>query len=396
MAAPLEHVRPGDLISALVWNSLVDKVNAMALQLDALGTSGPGLSVVITGLVPSGPIRIGQNLEILGQNFGFVRGAQRVVFDSEEVTEYKTGSSDTRLLVAVPQLPNITEAGRDVVLTVSNGYNAVTRTVRVLPVARPLEGNIIDVFWDTVNPNPITAGQSVTFGYRLHSRAGVSASFALNPVISIAALQPSLKVLDESRAEIQNKQITLAPGEERVFFVQTAVIPTGTTGTFSLSVNASAGAAVGSHFREYTIGQVITLPDPSFTLSVADFVVLSPLGQPDPASGSYNDGSRTIRLKPGAIGRMRLLAVFENQGSYTLRVRPIGTATGWDISLFDTSPSLILDDGDFPAGQNAQRNPQFGLSPQAGASARIQVEFVIERNGTSRGQSRVFTVELMS
>src|SRR5687767_3229371 len=120
MAVPLEKVQKGDLITALTWNSLIDKLNDMNTRLTALENQdgSGGTDVVITELIPGGLLTIGDDLEIRGRNFAYSRGAQRVYFNSTRAVTFREGSSDARLLIEIPDVPEVTEAGTPVALTV--------------------------------------------------------------------------------------------------------------------------------------------------------------------------------------------------------------------------------------------------------------------------------------
>src|SRR5437867_8213605 len=135
MTAIQTKVQPGDVISSDLVNNIIDLVN----QHDALlagGTVVGGNAVTITNLVPNPPLQAGQDLQIQGTNFGFSTGSTVLKFDNTQVNAFKLGSNDTSLLINVPFLTGL-GAGKDVVLSLSNGTSTTARIVRISPMQQP-------------------------------------------------------------------------------------------------------------------------------------------------------------------------------------------------------------------------------------------------------------------
>jgi len=66
---PSSHVKPGDLITADFFNSLLDRLEALEAQ------GGPAGMLTITALEPAtGPYRVGTQLIVRGTNFDFSVG----------------------------------------------------------------------------------------------------------------------------------------------------------------------------------------------------------------------------------------------------------------------------------------------------------------------------------
>src|SRR5262245_64952359 len=118
------------------------------MRITELEGASTGDHVTITGLVFINPLHMGDHLEIQGHNFGYSKGAQRVRFDNVEITEFRIGSSDTRLIVTVPTFTDIPEGGRPVTLTVANGVTSDTRSLTITPANTPVSGNLVDVVWE--------------------------------------------------------------------------------------------------------------------------------------------------------------------------------------------------------------------------------------------------------
>lgn len=390
----LERVRPGDLITAAWMNEVIDTVNELRLRVASLeGVEDDRL--VITDLVFAGTLRLGDPLEIRGENFGFSRGTQQVKFDNTIITEYRAGSSDTRLLVRVPAFSPFPEEGRDVLLTVSNESSSARRTLSILPADQPVSGNLVDVLWETVVPNPVSIGTRVRLGYRLRSRVGATRTFTINPVVSRAELNTGIEVRDEDDVLIPSRQIQLGSLQERLFFVILPIVPPSvTTGTsLTVTVSAVSGGVTGSDSRSFIVGTAITPSDPAITLSPTNFSAVDDAGLPAPGDGSYDAATRTIGLRPGAFGTMDLEATFEVVGTYSVTLNPTGLVTGWTRTL-TTGPSIVIEENDLDDGP-AQRPIRFNLQV-TGSAPVSQVEVIVQRASATTDERVSFQLSRIS
>ena len=110
MAQLLNRAQPGDVITAELWNLVVDTINEL-LQ------SGQTTGIQIAAMLPAGtvgePIRALVALQITGQNFGYSLGQTRVTFERSggnvvvSRDQMLAGSSDSRLLFIVPPIPGL-------------------------------------------------------------------------------------------------------------------------------------------------------------------------------------------------------------------------------------------------------------------------------------------------
>src|SRR4051812_36923367 len=103
MAQQLQHVSPGDLITAADFNDFIDVLNTSVARIEALEAGvQPGTGLAITQLIPGGPYRVGDTLQILGRNFQFTIGAHRVFFNSTQVLNFLPTSTDSKLEFVIP------------------------------------------------------------------------------------------------------------------------------------------------------------------------------------------------------------------------------------------------------------------------------------------------------
>src|SRR5574341_676074 len=362
MTQKLNHVQPGDLITADLMNSVLDALENLDARISSQASTGN--AVVITNLIPPPPLQAGQDLQIQGANFGFSTGSTVLKFDDMQVNAFKMGSSNTALFVNVPYLTNL-GTGRDVILSISNGTTTAVRAVRVVPMQQPQQGNV-DILWNDAvtpnpNPNPIVNGETATIAYVIKSRALLPATFTIGTQCSDATIQSSLQVLDGSQNPLPTRQIDLAPGQQKGFFISIPTVLVASGSSFTLTVSASAIGAAGSDTRSFTVGSAITPPDSTINLAFNALSTVDPsTGNPDPAS-SYSASDNTIHLKAGIRGRLNLVAQFTQIGTYNLSVVPLPPTSNWTVVLADTPSQYVIGTSDFSGGVSASRNPEIGI-----------------------------------
>jgi hypothetical protein len=393
-----EKVEPGQLITHQLINDILDELAACKREIE-LWKAGQG-APIITQILPAGVLHVDDPLEIRGLRFGYSRGAQMVTLNGVLVSQFDaTQSSDTRLVFDIPMIPGLPEEGAEVTIRVANGYGSDARVRRILPRKIELTGNLFDVFWTGVDPNPLVPGQAVTFRYRLHSRHGETATVDVRPEIATPGWPTAdkLEILDAAGALITERRITVGPKGDVPFGVRIPQVPAGTTGqTFRLEVEVQAGEAVGSHAEEYAVGTPLTEPTTEFTAAFVSFNALNPAtGLPDPTGGSEDDN--TISIRPGFIGQVRMIAEFTQTGTYEYQVALRGADTsGWEAQLFNTGTTEKIEEADFeslPAGQDrVTRNPEFSVIAQNNAVSGAQVRFTIVSHERASGNWRDFTL----
>ncbi len=389
MAQTLPQVKPGDLITASDWNSLVDALNSALIRIAALESgSQSGTGLAITQLVPEGPYRIGDTLQIIGRNFQFSIGATRVFLNATQVLNLLPTSTDSSLQFVIPTVPGVTEAGTPVELVVLNQTESVSRQITLRPRQNPLQGNVT-VEYLGVTPTTITPGQAATFRYLIRSGTNNRATWSISPQISVAAnaqaWNSQLSLLDENGSTITSDQITLDPGEERNFLVRIATVPAGTNGVqFGLVVDAQANGITGSSgIRQFTVGTADVPPDSSITLAL----------QPAASSPGALVGS-TLTVPGGASRTLAIAATFTVAGIYTLTRNVLGGATGWTATpIAGTPDTYTINDADLAASGEVQRLMRFSVSASSSATQNAELEVRLQRTGQTSFRSVV--VELV-
>lgn len=406
MAQLLNRVQPGDVITAEMWNLLVDAVNEL---LQAGQTSG----IQIAAMQPAGtqgePIRISTLLQITGQNFGYAIGQASVTFRGPSgdavVTRNNmlTGSSDSRLLLIVPAIPGLPATGGTLQIEVHNGVAGDVRTVFVMPLTVTLQGDVF-VNWHSgitpnPNPNPLQAGQPAEFHYQLQTGINMPATFDLSANIPSATttiptgLVSSIE-FQQNGTPINDRRIQMGKTETRNIVVRIPQIPNNfASQTFTLLVGTSSGNVTGSVTRSFTVGQIVAPTDPNIQAQQTGAVVLNVATgniETDPAVGRL-EGS-TIRLRAGRQMIVQFNVRLTQQGTYDLTPEPLAgtTLNGWVLELVNTpTPIPVATDND-----QTLHLVQFGATASAGAGAGAMV-FRIQRRGATNHWFTQFGLELL-
>lgn len=386
MALPTK-VNPGDLIRADVVTEMLGLLLSLDQRVSILElTSGPATGLFITSIIPAGSVRVGEEMEIRGQNFGFSIGAHRVFLDGVQVLAFKPGSSDQKLILNVPDLPGIPPTGKAVVLSVSNQTATDIRTINVLPPQIAVGGNV-DVSFDSVLPTTIVPGGAATFRYKVRSRANQQAQFTLSGTVSGVpnqnAWQSQVHIQRDDGAENTAKTITLQPLEEQFFKVQIAVVP-ATPATFTLTANAVATGVLSTPATgSFSVNQVIDPPDPTTSLNFQSA---------NPAS-SFVGG--TLTRPRGAAAQITLLANFTATGTFRV-THGVVQGTGWTTAAALGTPQNNFDvtSGDLVTVPH-QRIFPFIITATGTASATGRVELRLERVGGS-GLKQIFSFDLVA
>jgi hypothetical protein len=396
MATQLPHVRPGDLITAVQINSFIDQLNDCQQRLDALqsGGSGPGNAVTIFSLIPpSGTIRVGDILTVLGTNFGFSVGAQRVYIDDTRVDSFESGSGDQTLIFRIPlTITNVPAIGRPAILTVSNATSTAQRTLSLQsPVV--LAGNV-DVNPQGVQPATPLAAKPVTFQFQLISQANLDADYTLAAVVTAAANQSDWQnaahVLDSDQTT-EIKSVHLAAGQQKTVYVRLNQIPLplGTNNVpfgIALNVQATSGNAGGSSgTHNYVVGSAAPQPDTTITISTPSIEVVS-------GTGSVN--ATAVTVSSGGVVNLSYPLTFTVAGTYDIKINFLSGAANWDVAYVqppggagtENQQQILGTELNNPKGM-ANKNIVFSLRRNANATAG-EIELVLNNQSSILSTSR--------
>jgi IPT/TIG domain len=395
MSTLFQRVQPGDLITAAEMNDLFDEIESLEARVTALetGTGTPTTTispVTITSVSPD-PVQVGATLTITGTNFGVSTAGNTVLFDDVPAFSTLAGSSDTLLIVVVPDIPGLPAGGGSVALHVSNALFSASRTIHVHPAPIPQQGTV-DIIFDGVTPDPITAATTNDFQFHLLNQATVQpVTLTLTPAIGG---QPwTATILDDAHNPIAGNQITLLHhGDTKTFFVR-VTIPSATNGTaFTLSVAGSgSGITSSSSIGSYEVGQFAD-PDTTFTLA--------PGAAPGVISGNTVTASASAPFGTTVpiVGSMTVAGAYD----VTVALVPAGAA-GWNPPTI-TAPGatgsppvnrISVQPTDLGSPPHAvPESIQIRVKPQTATAAAAQLRVTVQRGGAT--QSRTLTFNLVA
>jgi hypothetical protein len=384
--AQLRRVAPGDLITAELFNLMLEEIDKLKQQVVVSSTQD---DVIISNLIPpSGTLQLGQELQVLGRNFRFTAGGLKVYLDDLPITTFNS-ATDEKLVFMVPTTISVPTGGKASILTVNNDRTSAQRTLTLLP-AITLSGSASVVLQGTSPTTPV-AGSPFTLEFRLVSRASVDTTFTIDAQVKVATRQTewqnNVRVLNQGHTDISSRQLAVGAGQQATFFVVLSPIPAGTDNTaFSVTVNVASGNVQGSSGAQaFTVGTVAPQPDPAITsFNFAAFELDAP-----------GDGTVTptsIGLKAGKTATISLTTTLTAVASYSLNGR-LASGSNWTITRVNetTPPTLAIGDSDLRIGGVARKTVQFNVTAAAGASATGQVEFSISRSGQT---PRLYPMEL--
>ena len=317
-----DMVRPGDLITADLWNMMVDKIQELEARVEQLEEGAEtGNQVLITNITPN-PVRINEEVEVFGVNFGYSAANMQVQLvrgnNITNITVFKPGTNDNRIVFDVPFLPNIPSDGAPHELVVSNGTTKDSRSVTIRPAQAELAGNVFVKFdsSEPVTPDPVLAGQQADFHFTIESGANLAADFDLSANINIDSNQSAwnnpLQILDSGENPLSGNRLHLDSGEKKEIIVRHPNIPDSPPDAeFSLSVSASANGVSGtSEAKKFTVGEETPPEDDSISITVGQI-------QFNPSNGGSQTASG-LSLQSGAAAWVRLNTEFTKAGTYNM------------------------------------------------------------------------------
>lgn len=396
MPIDFDDVRPGDLITADFINHVtqtLEDLDARVTELESQQAPDDG-RVRIETVVPSGVLQVGQEIVVIGQNFGFSLGAHRVSISGQSVNSFGFGSSDGQLVFNVPSIPNL-DGDTPVTLRVDNvSQNEFdTYPLVVAEPQAPLDG-IVNVSFSAF-PSSITPGAQATFGVEIESQLSRSVTLNLSPSVEggtspVSSWTDAVVLRDSAGNEILNGLIDLAAGATETLSFTIDPIPSGTSGvsfTVRLDTTTAETSTTWSAQQSFTVDAPVIEPDPdiavgSITLTNGD-------------DGHSLDGS-TVTVLEGGTAVLSVQVTFSAAGTYNLLPAVTGSESGWEVNLGIQQPSQIIVSSADITNSSVQTPVTFvvvasqGAEPSSGGRLRIQEE------NRDRYRDLIFDTELQT
>lgn len=342
MAQQFERVKPGELITANLMNTIFDKLKSLDSRVTLLETSGPGdNTVVITGFSFTEPLHVGDVLTIVGRNFSVPADNNIVTVGGVRVPFFRFGSSDSQLTFDVPNVAGLDPNGSSVNVVVTNPKGTDSDTVTLRPALLIPQGRV-EVLYNIApvlpfgDPN-IRAG-SYIFGFSVTAFVDQDATYTLTPTIDGSGVWSAQLLEDGSDQPRASDQITIPgniAGVQRNIRVRATVPnqPDGTTGTLTLAVTENTTGTMvtpGNDQIDITIGSPPPTPETRVrvTLRLAD-------------AGAQIVGDK-VQFTRDSPGRVQFTILFTEGGTYQVAA-VMRNATGWstaeiDLPTFNVTP----------------------------------------------------------
>lgn len=329
MATLPSTVRPGDVITADLMNSLLLKCSELERRIQSLeGTGSSAGRPQITSPTASDVFHLGDELRVIGRNFGSPEDNTVFIDTTVQVRQFKRGSGDGLLIFDIPFVQNIPERGRSVPLTLNNprGVAATSFNLAQPQVTLPT-GALTVSLSSSPSETEIEADSTYVFTYTITAGTTLDEVYDLTPRVDSGW---QARVVDANNRPIVPQAVFIArpfaPTTPTVASVRVqATIPPGTpdgaTGNLTLTVASQrnpSGLRRTSDPKPLTVGSaappaediVIALGStiPATAQGPNDVILVSP-GTPVfatfrvtvPEAGNYSVQPYSFRNDPGGL-----------------------------------------------------------------------------------------------
>jgi hypothetical protein len=327
-------VKPGDLITAAYFNQVLGSFDKRISALESSIGSSSG-AMVITGLSPSGPLHMGDQVTVLGQNFG-MPSQVTVTIDGATVSgsAFLPGSGNNALIFQIPPVQGVPPQGQLVTLAVTNPTSSATYQFTLLPYTLTIPtGQLFVSMTGPPSVGSITAGNSYIFVFTITSSTSLTDNYTLAASLdsASAAAQWTVATVVPSGAQAGNalNQVTIQNGQNITTTVGVKVTipanPVVTSGQITLTVTSQTNPTglFGSGVSTVTPNAA---PPPPNTISITIAAVTAS------SSGATFTGSSMTLPHGSTSAVVAVQALCPNAGSYAYTGPTFGAA-GWAGSV---------------------------------------------------------------
>jgi IPT/TIG domain-containing protein len=272
MAINVQKVKAGDLITATYVNSIVDALNSLQEQIDAIDVSAPstGSKPVITNVDPS-PVPLASTMTIHGHNFAVPASLNTVTVDGTPLNDFPAGSNDQNLLVSVPG--NLTPGTKSLVVQTTAGGASDPKSVTFIAADIEIAGQVL-LTNTSGSLGEINVGDTVLFQFQLDGTAmNVPEQFSIVATYenvvgsSLTAWNSATSYIGTSGTDHQVTVSPLSPGNVGV----QVHIPDATSADLivqAVSVNNDPESSSVPQTIPIVIGEAPPAADPSIVIAL--------------------------------------------------------------------------------------------------------------------------------
>lgn len=354
---PLFKVNPGDLVAATSWNTLVDLVNNLEGRVSDLESGGTRTAPRISQVLPSGAVTVGDQIRIYGSNFGYNAGSHSVFFGNTRATTFMDGSSDTLLIVQIPDpVEGATEGGTSLTMSVGNLYGFTTWALTIKSKPATASGGFQFSYQGSMPATP-TQNAPILYNFELKSTYSENLTVTIAPTIQVVPPLPPgvadpglpglLTILD-GVTPVANGQVALPEGATKTISARLA-LPDGTQDLkYSLSVRASAPnvqPVIEALPTIQQVGQAAEQWDP-YLRSFEAPVFVTGDGNFASDTGGISGVAGTLRIRQGTTATIRVPTRFSGIPAgvtYHYQIAPTfdTPANGWVAVVNPATPNPL-------------------------------------------------------
>jgi hypothetical protein len=367
MAINVQKVKAGDLITATYVNSIVDALDSLQEQIDAIDVSAPstGSKPVITTVDPS-PVPLSSTMTIHGHNFAVPASLNTVTVDGTPLNDFPGGSNDQNLLVSVPG--NLTPGTKSLIVQTTAGGASDPKSVTFSAADIEVAGQVL-LTNTSGSLGEINEEDTVLFQFQLDATAmNVPEEFRIvatyEDVVgsSLAAWNLSTTYIGTSGTDHHVTVSPLAPGNVGV----QVHVPTGATSATltvqAVSVHNDPESSSAPQTIPIVIGEAPPAADPSVVVA---------LGTNNRTTVHPNPTGDGLLIRYGASAIITVEADMVHAGDYTFT----GAVQNPDTSIWEVInlPQTIH----FGDGQGQEVQFRLHLVPTSPPEASVNRSFTL-------------------
>jgi hypothetical protein len=376
-------VKPGDLITAAYFNQVLGSFDTRISALEA-ATVGRG-QIVIQQLLPIGNFYVGNQMHIVGQNFGLPANVV-VTIGGQQVTTFAAGSGNTDLFFDIPAVQGLSPQGTPVTLSVDNSTSpapaSTTLTLFPVPLTSP-SGNILTKMTGPPSVGSVTAGNSYVYVFTITGFTSLTDNYAITATLDSASAAAGWTVVAVDTGQNTITSVSIPQGQNTTTMVGAKVTIPAVAGvataqvTLTLASNLKPGVS-GFGSTLITVGAA---PPPPNAIGLTIFSV---------GVGTVSADGSSITLPAGTPSVMVIfLASLPDGGAgVTYKVAP--------LTFDDTTwTATLLTPSDFPVGTpNSTAQIRYLINAPAGTKTTKMHVGVTEDGKPSVQGQQVFNISV--
>jgi hypothetical protein len=358
MPALPAKVLPGDLITSDFMNLLVDVCADLQQRVGVLEHPSTGNvgALHIDSLLPSGTRRIGDTIHVIGAGFSAPSGTV-VTIDGIGVTVLPGADPNRELIVTIPGVQGVTNAGRNITLLVTSSHGTDSMDFVVFPAMVNLpQGQIFTAL--STPPSPangrLEAGQSYTFIFSVQVIVNTNEDFLLEPAVNLGWAATIVNSNNDPIDPTLRFPEALPPAGTTQFVRVRVAIPTGTADQTEAQLRLTVSSTRNPNgMRRTSPGDIIRVnaaPPPPMDVAIS----LSSAARTLPSQREPTTTGGVVRIgSGGATDFYRITLSAQIRANTTYNVALTGPAsTAWSASFSAASTSTATTIGPVPTGSD--------------------------------------------